>query len=146
MSRWTFPMLCLLSTAAFATPVEDFRNSWNYEALAHQRTLEMGEPLGQTSFQYTHNSYNSVAYQNLGSYWDPNHQVSVVDQLDLGIRALELDVHWAYSKLILCHVTSDHTRCSTSDRHFEDGIKETTTCLELHENNDQVILIYIEEH
>lgn len=138
--------LCLLGAVAMATPVEDFRNSWNYEALTHQRALEMGEPLGQTSFQFTHNSYNSVAYQNLGSYWDPNQQISVVDQLDIGIRALELDVHWAYGKLILCHGTSSHTGCSTFDRHFEDGIKEIATWLERAENQDQVILIYIEDH
>ncbi|MFE8071089.1 ricin-type beta-trefoil lectin domain protein [Marinobacteraceae bacterium S3BR75-40.1] len=131
---------------ASANSLENFMNSWAHQALDYQRTLDLGEPLGRSNWQYTHNSYNSKAYQNLGSYWDPNQQYSLVDQLDMGIRALELDVHDTYGELRLCHGTGDHTGCSYFDRLFEDGIKEVATWLRQNRNRDQVVLIYLEEH
>ncbi|MDX5297483.1 MAG: RICIN domain-containing protein, partial [Gammaproteobacteria bacterium] len=142
--------LLTLSTASHANSVEDFRNSWTHAALAHQRTLQVGEPLGETSFQKTHNSYNASAYANLGSYWDPNQTHSLVDQLDMGIRALELDVHYTQGTwgkdLLLCHGTGSHAGCSIFDRRFEDGLKEVASWLRQARNRQEVIILYLEEH
>ncbi|ABC27095.1 protein containing QXW lectin repeats [Hahella chejuensis KCTC 2396] len=134
------------ASSVCANEIEDFRNSWTYRALTHQRTLDLGEPLGRANFPYTHNSYNSSAYANLGSYWDPNHIYSLVDQLDMGIRALELDVHYTYGDLKLCHGANDHTGCSAFDRRFEDGLKEVATWLRQDGNRGEVLIIYLEEH
>lgn len=148
--QWFLLVLTLWTAAAQAASVEDFRQSWAFKALGYQRLLDLGEPLGRTSFQYTHNSYNSKAYANLGSYFDPNHTLSLVDQLDSGIRAIELDVHYTYGTsgkdLLLCHGTNDHIGCSIFDRRFEDGIKEVATWVRQSVNRQEVLLIYIEEH
>jgi len=143
-------------TAVMATPLagaeslDQYRQGWAYQALRHQYFIDMGEPFGKISFPYTHNSYNSQAYQNLGSYHDPNHIHSLVDQLDMGVRALELDVHWTTTTsgkaLLLCHGQSNHTGCSPFDRRFEDGIKEVATWLKQPVNKQEVLIVYIEEH
>ncbi|OZG75181.1 hypothetical protein BTA51_02000 [Hahella sp. CCB-MM4] len=142
----SFILLTVFCALVQANDVEDFTNSWAHQALSYQRILDMGQPLGRASFQYTHNSYNSKAYANLGSYWDPNHIYSLVDQLDMGIRAIELDVHDTYGDLLLCHGTDDHTGCSAFDRRFEDGIKEVATWLQQPGNRMEVLIIYLEEH
>lgn len=111
-----------------------------------QQHMDMGEPLGRASFLKTHNSYNSRAYANLGSYHDPNHTLSLVTQLDMGIRALELDVHNYNNNLLLCHGQDNHLGCSVFDRKFEDGIKEVATWLTRSGNRDQMVILYLEDH
>ena len=138
-------LLAMTQTGVAAT-VDDFKNSWEYRALELQQRIDMGEPLGKATFLTTHNSYNSDAYSNLGSYYDPNQKYSLVDQLDMGIRSLELDVHNYNGDLLLCHGQSSHTGCSTFDRRFEDGIKEVSTWLKQEKNRQQVTILYIEEH
>lgn len=141
----------LASGPALGSSLDDYRRSWEQQALKLQRQLDLGEPLGRTSFQKTHNSYNSSAYANLGSYYDPNQKYSLVDQLDMGIRALELDIHYTYNAslgkdVLLCHGQSNHLGCSIFDRRFEDGLKEVATWLRRPENRQEVIILYLEEH
>lgn len=143
-------LLCSLS--GFANPqVDSYRQSWEYQALAHQRLLDLGSPLGRASFLHAHNAFNSKHYQNLGSYWDPNQQLSLGEQLDLGIRGIELDTHYslgnAFSKeLLLCHGQDNHTGCSPFDRRFKDGLAEIGNWLRQPANRQEVVLLYIEDH
>ncbi len=142
--------LCTSAQVA-ASPLDEYRNSWEQQALKLQRNLDLGEPLGRNNIQKTHNSYNSSAYASLGSYHDPNQQYSLVDQLDMGIRALELDVHYttasSFSKeLLLCHGQASHIGCSSFDRPFEDGLKEIATWLRQSANRQEVIILYLQEH
>src|SRR5690606_32555303 len=142
--------LCTSAPMA-ASPLDDYRASWEQQALKLQRNLDLGEPLGRNNIQKTHNSYNSSAYASLGSYHDPNQQYSLVDQLDMGIRALELDVHYttasSFSKeLLLCHGQASHIGCSSFDRPFEDGLKEIATWLGQPVNRQEVIILYLQEH
>lgn len=145
-----FALFC--SLPSLANPqVDSYRQSWEYRALSLQRLLDLGSPLASASFLHAHNAYNSKHYQNLGSYWDPNQQLSLAEQLDLGIRGIELDVHYslgnAFSKeLLLCHGQDNHTGCSPFDRRFKDGLAEIGTWLRQPANRQEVLLLYIEDH
>lgn len=56
-------------------------------------------PLIDTSIVMAHNAYNSLSS---GAMW-PNQQLSLTELLDLGVRGLELDVHWDKGEVRLCH-------------------------------------------
>ena len=149
--------LLLLSAAnLFAGEIENFENHWIHRALTLQRGLDMNAPLSQSTFIGTHNSYNASAYSNLGSYWDPNQVYNLRDQLRMGIRAMELDVHayfstdgwpweWGY-ELLLSHAQDNHVGASTFDRTFAEGLSEIMNWLNKPENSNEILLIYIEEH
>lgn len=140
------------ATSAHSNPLlDEYLNSWEYRALSYQRQLDMELPLGKSSFLTTHNSYNSRHYQNLFRYWDPNHINSVAEQLDMGIRALEYDVHYFTNQygnkdLLLCHGQGPHLGCSQFDRRFDLGLMEIETWIRQPKNQQEVIILYIEEH
>ena len=149
-----FLLALLVSALARAGAVDDFENSWTARALALQRALDADQPLAQAFFPGTHNSYNSKAYQNATRYLDPNQHYSLTDQLRMGIRALELDVHYTFkidgwpwnwgNRLLLCHGQDNHVGCSPADRYFRDGVAEIARWLD--RNPSEVILLYIEDH
>ena len=147
--------LLTLSHVTLAGAVEDFRNSWAYRALTLQLTLDQHTPLPQATFLGTHNSYNSRAYATFYRYVDPNQRLSIYDQLRIGARALELDVHWYFkfdgffnsgNNLLLCHGQDNHLGCSTGDRYFRDGLREISRWLDEPANRSEVILLYVEDH
>ena len=146
--------LLSLGTLAQAGAVEDFRASWAYRALMLQLTLDEEAPLSQATFLGTHNSYNSSAYATIYRYLDPNQKLSLTDQLRIGARALELDVHWYFkfdgfssgNNLLLCHGQDNHLGCSTGDRYFRDGLNEIANWIRQPENSKEVLLLYIEDH
>ena len=82
-----------VSEAALAT----YESSWLARALALQRSLDVDVPLTQTLIPHTHNSANSAAYAPSLSTLDANQVLTLTDQLRLGIRAIEIDVHWVPS-------------------------------------------------
>ncbi|MDE1465196.1 phosphatidylinositol-specific phospholipase C domain-containing protein [Spartinivicinus poritis] len=148
--RLSIPLLFILLYTA-TTSANSYPQSWLNRAIQLQIKLDISEPLGRSTFLYTHNSYNSKAYTTLGSYWDPNHQLSISQQLDYGIRAIELDIHWtlgtrAKKEVLLCHGTDKHTGCSIFDRRFTTTIKEINTWLRKPSHRDQLLMIYLEDH
>jgi hypothetical protein len=56
-------------------------------------------PLTDTSIVMAHNAYNSLSE---GALW-PNQQLSITELLDIGVRGLELDVHWNNGDVRMCH-------------------------------------------
>ncbi len=122
--------------------------NWVAKALKLQRDIDINVPLYKATFIGTHNSYNSVAYRIPSlRYLDPNQTLSLYDQLQLGIRSIELDAHWTtdshFSKdILLCHGLSNHWGCTVFDREFSDGLKEIRTWLQA--NPNEIILLYIE--
>jgi hypothetical protein len=121
-----------------------------HRALAQQYRLNMTLPLGQTQLPATHNSFN---YTNANvpptlSGMDPDQLYSLVDQLDLDMRFIELDLHW-YPSLgapggyqpILCHGFDNHLGC-TFEGPASKGLQEIRGWLDAHP--DQVIVLYIE--
>ncbi|MEW5733603.1 MAG: fibronectin type III domain-containing protein [Thermodesulfobacteriota bacterium] len=135
--------------------VSDFKRSWYYQALQYQGDLDLHAPLGRAAFLTTHNSYNAGVYSQNGSYIDPNQKLSIFNQLEVGIRAIEMDVHYTYSssgfwpwewqfgnELKLCHGNGD-IGCHANDRFFTQGLWEVRDWLD--DNPDQVVIIYIED-
>ncbi len=158
-----------LSTAAFTaaeasrsrpsappeTPVDVYQRSWEHRALKAQEQLQRYNPLKQSTFVHTHNSYNTKAWGSAFSYWvDPNQIYSIKDQLRMDVMNIELDVHWYFAmhgwpwewgnKPLLCHGQDNHTGCSSTDRDLNDGLDEVSSYIR--SNRDRVVIIYIEEH
>lgn len=75
--------------------VAAFEASWVGRALRAQDRLDDGEPLVNTLIPHTHNSANATAYPLSLSSLDPNQRYSITDQLRMGSRGIELDLHWA---------------------------------------------------
>ena len=149
-------VMIFLSTAVCASEVSDYKASWAYRALQHQGDIDLFAPFGKASFLTTHNSYNAGVYSQNGSYIDPNHQISIYDQLEIGIRAIELDVHHTFSssgfwpwewtftqELKLSHANGD-TGTHPNDRYFTQGLQEVRGWL--NNNPNEVLIIYIEDH
>lgn len=121
-----------------------------HRALVQQYRLTLDLPLRDAQLPSTHNSYN---YTNANipptlSGMDPDQLYSVVNQLDMDIRALEIDVHWFTSlgapggyAPILCHGFDNHLGC-TFERTAASGFQEIRRWLDAHP--DQVIVLYIE--
>lgn len=51
----------------------------------------------------THNSYNSWDYRNNTSLVGPNHYITIYEQLQMGARMVELDLHKKGDELVACH-------------------------------------------
>lgn len=138
-----------------ADKVRDFQSTWIYQALMRQAELDSHAPLSQATFLGTHNSYNANAYEAVFRYIDPNQELSIYEQLNIGIRAIELDVHSAFSSrgwpwewgtaLLLCHAKANHIGCSGFDRHFSGALDEISAWLRNTAANPEVLMIYIDD-
>jgi len=145
--------------------------SWVHRALTLQRDLSATAPLIEDQLPHTHNTFNSSAYAlpangSAPSYYptltnqDPNQAYSISDQLDMDIRAIELDLHWVPSPygtaathgywVTMCHGDGEqvpkagvyvHVGCS-DDRPAQDGFAEVRRWVDAHPG--QLVLIYLE--
>jgi hypothetical protein len=135
-----------------------FEASWLGRALALQRQLDLDVPLSQALFPHTHNSANSSAYSPSVSNLDANQVLSLTDQLRLGMRAIEIDVHWTPNPagdpaqglraVVQCHgepvdtgIGVVHAGCST-DMLLIDLLHEVRQWLDA--NPREVLLLYLE--
>ncbi|WP_299002257.1 phosphatidylinositol-specific phospholipase C domain-containing protein [uncultured Shewanella sp.] len=146
---------CQLSFNASADSISDFNASWQGQALASQRLLDVYAPLKNNNILGTHNSYNSEAYTSCNfsvgcRYLDPQQKHTIKEQLLMGARFIELDVHWttkmeslfSYPKrLLLCHGF-----CSINDKYFTEGLNEIKNWLNSEDSENQVLILYIEDH
>lgn len=136
------------------TAMAEHDGSWLDRALTLQHRLDRDVPLVDALLPHTHNSANSTAYDPSLSTLDANQVVSVTDQLDLGMRAIELDIHWAphpagdpgngFRKVVQCHgrsVAGVHAGCSF-DQPLGDRLAELAAWLDA--NPDEVVLLYLE--
>lgn len=94
-------------------------------ALALQRGLGDSLPLRDAEYLSTHNSFNSSIndFPITVSGSDFNQRYGIVDQLRMGVRGIELDVHWwfsiegrpdtAFRAPVLCHGNANHLGCTT---------------------------------
>ena len=128
--------------------IEAFEGSWVSRALAYQHRLGDGVPLRNAPWFGTHNSFNSIAEMGPAlSVMDSNQQLSLVEQLRVGVRSLELDLHWVPSAHaggafapVVCHAQGG-AGCTVE--------KPLATVLGpvaewLRANDDQVLLLYLE--
>lgn len=129
---------------------------WLSKVVDLQNKIDYHAPLATATFLMTHNSYNASAYRTAFAYVDPNQRLSIRQQLDAGVRSLELDVHRFFSmtgwpwqwrqRLLLCHGQDNHLGCSPYDRPLEAGVDEIRQWLQDGRNANEVIVIYIEDH
>lgn len=134
--------------AASQQEIDDYKKSWVANALKLQRQIDLDTPFNQAMFLGTHNSENSKSYNiPLVRYVDPNQILSIYEQLELGIRSLEFDVHWTLGKqfekdILLCHALDNHLGCSVYDRPVIEGLKELQTWLA--ENPSEIVILYFD--
>lgn len=144
-----------ISFEVTADSISDFNDSWQGQALANQRLLDVYSPMKDNNILGTHNSYNSEKYRSCNfsvgcRYLDPQQKQTIHEQLLMGARFIELDVHWttkmeslfSYPKrLLLCHGF-----CSINDKYFTEGLNEIKNWLNSADSENQVIILYIEDH
>lgn len=124
-----------------------YRNlSAQYELMA-QRDL----PMSEWWFPSTHNSFNSTS-SNMPptlSGSDANQLYTLVQQLEMGIRGIEIDVHYMPSAFdggfrpTVCHGNQEHFGC-TYERSLKSELADLAGWLAA--NPDQVIVIDLENN
>ena len=140
--------------------MQAFEEGWVATALDLQRDLDLDVPLTDSLILHTHNSANSTAYDPSFTTNDPNQVVTITDQLRLGIRGIEIDVHWApqpsgdpaqgFRTPVQCHgeavptpAGTIHGGCSV-DQPLPDLLDELRAWLDRPENADEFVLLYLE--
>jgi hypothetical protein len=133
--------------------VGSYVRSWLHRAAAFQYRL--GDPLslGRAQWLGTHNSFNSVNDTLTPSHTDSNQQLSLVQQLDSDMRALELDLHWLPSAhagganaVVVCHGRGpDQANLGcTNERLFTEVLPELAGWLNAPAHRREVLLLYLE--
>lgn len=128
--------------------IATFKQSWTATALTLQREIDINAPLTEATFIGTHNSYNAKSYEiPFIRYIDPNQLLSIYDQLEQGIRSIELDTHWTFTQyashdILLCHGKANHLGCSPFDRPLNEGLIELRDWLKAHPH--EIVLLYLE--
>lgn len=144
--------LCIGSTASAATP--EAEEGWAQRALGIQ--YDIASDVGWTNMPWvgTHNSFNSVDQTGLTSLssYDPNQKIILTDQLDAGVRSLELDVHRfpdvPGGPLRVCHgrgADQAHLGCTT-EKLLGPTLEEITAWLDEPSHSEEVLLLYLEDH
>jgi hypothetical protein len=139
--------------ARFESAIQAYEKSWTHRTLAFQYALANDVGMVNAPWLGTHNSFNSIAQQGPAlSTTDANQQLTLVDQLRMDMRSLELDVHWfpsvragGQNAPVVCHAgaVSDHDGCSTEPL-LGPVLDQIAVWLRAH--RDQVLLLYIEDH
>ena len=131
-------------------------DEWTKRALALQYELASDVELRNAPWVYILNSYNSPAEMGPTlSTRDPNQSITIVEQLDEGVRSLEIDAHLFNSPSdprvgtrgpIVCHARGadqGHAGCTT-EKPLVVVLRQIKGWLDRH--RDQVILLYLESH
>ena len=146
-----FSLIALLGGITAAADAAD--RDWTQRALKLQFALADDVGLRNAPWVSTHNSYNSQAEMGPTlSDQDPNQQITIVDQLDEGVRHLEIDTHLFASPSdprvgargpVVCHATGPAAGCS-AEKPLVVVLGEIRGWLDRHP--DQAILLYLESH
>jgi hypothetical protein len=124
--------------------IRAFEGSAAHRALLFQADLAGDLGMRDAPWPGTHNSFNSIAEMGTTlSDTDSNQQLTLVDQLRLGVRSLELDVHWFLGRPVVCHAQGDHSGCSL-EKTLQPTLEPVAAWLRAHP--DQVLLLYAEDH
>ena len=147
-------MAALIAVTAPIPAVQAADRAWVQRALGLQYELAGDVALRNAPWIYTHNSFNSPAEMGPGaiSSKDPNQKISIVDQLDEGVRHLEIDTHLFPSPSdprvgalgpVVCHALNNHGGCS-AEKPLYVVLGEVRGWLRAHPS--QVVMIYLESH
>lgn len=129
-----------------AGAVDEYGLSWVHQAQAFQYRLAGSLPLRHGAWMGTHNSFNAVDPDRpTASNTDSNQQLSLTQQLDSDIRAIELDVHIINGVPTVCHglgPDQGNAGC-TSEPPLTARLPAIAQWLDAHRG--QVILLYLED-
>jgi hypothetical protein len=142
-----------LSPAVSEAAVSAYEKSDLHRALQLQQDLGNDLPFRSASWIGTHNSFNETTRTPTLSGLDSNQQLSMVDQLRIDVRSLEVDAHWfpsveaggAYAP-VACHAQGEdqkHAGCTTEPL-LADVLPPVAAWLRAHPR--QVLLLYVEDH
>ncbi|XP_078384500.1 uncharacterized protein LOC144666934 [Oculina patagonica] len=133
---------------------------WLQFALKTQRELQIDVPVDHVQVLGAHNSYNNRAsgYAHLDDcHWPlreddvcislANQEFSFTDQLNMGVRHLEIDLWECFGKIRMSHGNSDIMfGCWPWDNEFTEGIKEISDWTRKSENRNEIIEIHFDDH
>lgn len=129
-----------------------YARSWTHRAAQRQYELGNSVPLRDAQWLGTHNSFNTDSDGLTLSHTDNNQQLTLTQQLDGDIRALELDVHYVPAAelggrkgVVVCHgrgPDQQHAGCTTEPL-LTTVLPEIARWLAAH--RDQVVLLYLED-
>jgi hypothetical protein len=129
-----------------------YLRSWVHRTVAFQYELGNSLPFGEAQWLGTHNSFNSFGDGPTLSHMDSNQQLTLSQQLDIDIRALELDTHWlprpnhAGGTVVICHGL-DYSKFNggcTTEPPLTAVLPELDRWLIRH--RDQVLLLYLDDN
>ncbi|PFX28165.1 hypothetical protein AWC38_SpisGene7108 [Stylophora pistillata] len=133
---------------------------WLSFALKTQRELQIDAPINLVQVLGAHNSYNNRAsgYGDLDDcHWPhraddvciafANQEFSFTDQLNMGMRNMEIDLWKCFNKIRMSHGNQNFLLgCVPWDKEFEDGMKEISDWTKKHENQNEILEIFFEDH
>jgi hypothetical protein len=135
-----------------ASDLAAYQSSWLHRAAQRQFALGGSVPLRAAQWLGTHNSFNTDANGLTLSHTDNNQQLTLTEQLDGDVRALELDVHYVPGTetggtdvVRVCHGRGPdqyHAGCTTEPL-LTAVLPEITRWIDAHP--DQVVLLYLED-
>ncbi|MEY2420446.1 MAG: hypothetical protein QOI95_513 [Acidimicrobiaceae bacterium] len=130
-------------------------SGWLGHALELQHRLGDALPLRDAMWVGTHNSFNTVANNPPSlSNNDSNQHVSLVDQLRLGVRGIEIDIHWMPSvwanganAVVVCHgrPESQLNAGCTDERLLPAELEPIGDWLRQPAHRSDVVLVYVED-
>jgi len=151
-------VLCVLPLAHKVTQAarDAYLQSWVHRTAQFQYALGNGLPLGDAQWIGTHNSFNSLADSGsllntlTLSHADSNQQLSLSQQLDIDVRAIELDLHYVPRLELLggkavtvCH-GQGNVGCTTEPL-LTQVLPSVASWLNAPGHGDQVIMLYLED-
>ena len=151
-SECGFHGICVQGTARISP--------WLQFALKTQRELQIDVPVDHVQVLGAHNSYNNRAsgYGDLDDcHWPlrtddvcislANQEFSFTDQLNMGVRNLEIDLWNCFGKIRMSHGNKElKVGCLPWDKEFTEGMKEISDWTRKSENRNEIIEIYFDDH
>lgn len=148
--------LCTIPLAHKVTQAarDAYQVSWVHQAAQFQYALGDSLPLRDAQWLGTHNSFNALVNGLTISHADSNQQLTLTQQLDIDVRALELDLHYiprlelfGAKAVTVCHgqgPSVGNLGCTTEPL-FTNVLPEIATWLNAPAHAHQVILLYLED-
>lgn len=134
---------------------------WLQFALKTQREIQMDESINRVQFLGSHNAFNNRA-SGYGIFDDcdwplkdqgvcislANQEFSFTDQLNMGVRHLEIDLWGCFGAIHMSHGDDDFKilSCFPWDEKFTDGIREISEWQKMSRNMNEIIQIYLDDH
>lgn len=138
-------LAALRPASAQLVDINAWRQSNEYRAMAMQRELAADMPQNQSLMLGSHNSFNSSGYP--AGYPIPQHSYTITEQLDLGLRQIDLDIHQIAgypNNLFVSHAVCSGIGWVAGDMDLLTALFEIRLWLDA--NPSEVIFIHTEQH